>query len=85
MPPDTAERRPLHKGGAHNDAAGSVSSRITAEARRCFTWRNYRPCGCLVAADCQLNDPLPVHGPQPCPGEFDGAGRLRPCCGVGAT
>jgi hypothetical protein len=81
---DTAERRPLgRKAGALNDARdGGI--KVILSTRRCFSWRARHGCGCETPADCTLNRPMPVHGDQPCRGEFTPAG-WRPCCGRGAA
>lgn len=52
---------------------------------RCWTHRARHACGCGRPADCLLNDPLPVHEPQPCPGIFGPDGRWQPHCRDGAA
>jgi hypothetical protein len=57
---------------------------LSASAWRCWAWRHRHGCGCWYPADCLLNGPLPVHEPQPCPGEFTAAG-WQPHCRGGAA
>jgi hypothetical protein len=85
MPPDTAERRPVGRTGAQNDARGDGNVNAILDAWRCWSWRTRHACGCPTADDCLLVSPLPVHDPQPCRGMFGDGGRWRPCCGRGAA
>lgn len=54
----------------------STGNVVSLDACRC--WTHHR-CGCLYADDCPLARPLPVHGPQPCGGEFTGDGFASHC------
>jgi hypothetical protein len=54
-------------------------------AWRCWTWKTRHACGCETAGDCQLLEPLPIHGNQGCRGMFGAGGRWMPCCGRGAA
>ena len=64
----TAKQTPRRYAGGQQTGAGSGTSGTTvrppadlAAAWRCFTWRTSHGCGCFRAADCLLNEPLPVH------------------------
>jgi hypothetical protein len=65
-------------GGAFS--VGPADGGAGEAAWRCWTWRTVHGCGCGEPADCLLATPLPVHPPQPCPGQFGGNGQWQPCC-----
>jgi hypothetical protein len=86
--PDTTPGRPhKHSTTAHEAKAtvhGAVDTAGELAAWACWTWRHRHGCGCGWAADCLLNEPLPVHPDQPCRGEFTSGG-WRPCCSQEAS
>ncbi len=82
-PPDNKAGRP-RQGRPATSAPATALDALTVPrelaAWRCWTHRARHACGCGRAADCLLNDPLPVHAPQPCAGQFGEDGRWRAHC-----
>jgi hypothetical protein len=70
-----AERRPRREGGAPEAHAGSsAKASITAAVLRCWSWRALHACGCGIAGDCLLHQPLPVLDETPDWGAYDVTG-----------
>jgi hypothetical protein len=61
QPPD--KRNGPHASTGRRQPPQTTTDSVAAEqaAWRCFTWRTSHGCGCGKAADCLLNEPLPVH------------------------
>lgn len=83
-PPGNGRGRPRQE-AAPKSVTSARTSVTNLAAYRCWS---HHWCGCSHVGDCRLNDPLPVHEPQPCPGLYGAGGQWMSCCaptGTGAA
>jgi hypothetical protein len=88
MPPDTAERRPRHEGGALDDAhGGGITIRVTAPPmrRRRQAARRFPPLASGHRGPLDALAGLPVPGRPCCRAVLGPDGRWRACCGHAAA